>query len=229
MKDDPKIDFSTVLASAVHDMKNSLCMLIQSIEHLGQSSAQDNPEHADELASLHYEASRLNTNLLQLLSLYRAEKHQLPLTIEENFVSDVVEEMLAKNELYIEKKGLTVELDVAEDLCWFFDLDLIGNLLNDIFINAMRYSKNLIKISAAIKDDQLEITIEDNGNGYPQNMLELIDMPMQELNLTTGRTGLGLFFARMIANAHKNNKKTGRIHLNNGGIYKGSIFKLVLP
>lgn len=229
MKDDPKIDFSTVLASAVHDMKNSLCMLIQSIEHLGHSSSADNPQQADELASLHYEASRLNTNLLQLLSLYRAEKHQLPLTIEENYVSDVVEEMLAKNELYIEKKGLTIELEVSADLCWFFDLDLIGNLLNDIFINAMRYSKNLIKISAAIKNDQLEITIEDNGEGYPQHMLELIDMPMQDLNLTTGRTGLGLFFARMIANAHKNNKKSGKIELNNGGIYKGSIFKLILP
>ncbi|EWH12145.1 histidine kinase [Catenovulum agarivorans DS-2] len=210
-------------------MKNSLCMLIQSIEHLGQNCAQHDPEQATELASLHYEASRLNTNLLQLLSLYRAEKHQLPLTIEENFVADLVEEMLAKNELYIEKKGLTIELEVDDDLCWFFDLDLIGNLLNDIFINAMRYSKNLIKISAAIYNDQLEICIEDNGNGYPPEMLQLIDMPMQELNLSTGRTGLGLFFARMIASAHTNNKNTGRIELKNGGKYNGSVFKLILP
>ena len=75
------IDFSSVLASTVHEMKNSLCMLLQSIDTMAQDQDQ-NPRTAQELAKIHYEASRLNTNLLQMLSLYRVEKAQLPLMIE---------------------------------------------------------------------------------------------------------------------------------------------------
>ena len=70
----PEIDFATVLASAVHDMKNSLCMLLQSMESLQQSLAPESNSASQELARIHYEATRLNTNLLQLLSLYRIEK-----------------------------------------------------------------------------------------------------------------------------------------------------------
>nr|WP_246072231.1 HAMP domain-containing sensor histidine kinase [Catenovulum sediminis] len=229
MSDETPIDFSSVLASAVHDMKNSLCMLIQSIDQLSQSSSHQSKEQAEELARLHYEASRLNTNLMQLLSLYRAEKHQLPMTIEEHYIDDLIEEMIAKNEIYIEKRGLTIEIDNDEALAWYLDMDLVGNMLNDILINAMRYSKDTIVISTEIINDELHIHIQDNGDGYPQEMIDLIDLPMQDLNFDTGRTGLGLFFARMIAKAHKNQNKEGRIMLENGGKLGGSVFTLILP
>ena len=80
----PEIDFATVLASAVHDMKNSLCMLIQSTELIQQESAQLSGDARDELARLNYEANRLNSNLLQLLSLYRLERNQLPVQIDQH-------------------------------------------------------------------------------------------------------------------------------------------------
>ncbi len=71
---DSSIDFATVLASAAHDMKNSLCLLIQSIDNLQQQQQQLDGNGREELSRIHYEANRLNINLLQLLSLYRIEK-----------------------------------------------------------------------------------------------------------------------------------------------------------
>jgi len=62
------IDFSTVLAASVHDMKNSLCLLIQSIETLSLKF-DGQQEEAQELAQMHYAASRLNSNLLRMLAL----------------------------------------------------------------------------------------------------------------------------------------------------------------
>ena len=38
------IDFSTVLAAAVHDMKNSLCLLRQTIEDLTKAMPPENPD-----------------------------------------------------------------------------------------------------------------------------------------------------------------------------------------
>ncbi|WP_199611357.1 sensor histidine kinase [Flocculibacter collagenilyticus] len=223
------IDFSTVLASAVHDMKNSLCMLIQSIDQLSGDTANKNEKESNELAKIHYEASRLNTNLLQLLSLYRAEKNQLPLMIEEHYLDDICDEVIETNRFYIENRDLSIELNVQPDLAWYMDGSLIANLLNDIIVNALRYTKTKIKVSAHEKNNQLVLTIEDDGDGYPQSMLEITEMPMQDINLNAGRTGLGLFFARMIASAHTNKGKCGEIALTNGGELGGSTFTLTLP
>lgn len=223
------IDFSTVLASAVHDMKNSLCMLIQSIDTISQNEKFQGAPESQELANLHYEAFRLNTNLLQLLSLYRVEKKQLPINIEEQFIDDICTEVISINELYSKNKNITIETDIQSDLAWYFDSNLITNLLNDIFVNALRYTKDKIKLSAYEENDRLIIRVEDNGEGYPQEMLEITSMPMQELNLNSGRTGLGLFFARMIAQGHRNNGKTGEIKLENGSGLGGSTFTLSLP
>ncbi len=229
MKDSKTIDFSTVLASAVHDMKNSLCMLIQSIDFLSHEAQKRNDKDSDELAKLHYEASRLNTNLMQLLSLYRAERDQLPLHIEEHYLDDVIDEIITKNALYIENNQLEVDTCVDDELVWYFDIDMISNLLNDIFINALRYSKGKIYISARLNEGGLQVIIEDNGEGYPERMLKIQDMPMQDVDLNAGRTGLGLFFSRLIATAHTNADKEGKITLENGGTLGGSKFTLFLP
>ncbi len=221
------IDFSSVLASAVHDMKNSLCMLIQSIDTL--SVNQQDPEQAKELASIHYEASRLNTNLLQMLSLYRVEKDQLPLFVEEHHIYDLVEELVEKNRFYAQSKAIDIDVCVDEDLEWFVDANLVGNLLNDVFVNALRYTKDKIRFDAKIIDERLHISISDNGNGYPQHMLNSNELPMQELDLGNNRTGLGLFFARIIASAHTNKSRSGEIKLANNGQLGGSVFTLILP
>ena len=52
---------------------------------------------------------------------------------------------------------------------------------------------------------------------------------MQHYNIEKGRTGLGLFFARLIANAHTKHNVTGKISLENGGKLGGSVFTLILP
>jgi K+-sensing histidine kinase KdpD len=222
------IDFSSVLASTVHDMKNSLCMLLQSIDTMAQDKNQ-NPQTAEELAKIHYEASRLNTNLLQMLSLYRVEKDQLPLMIEEHYIEDLVEELIEKNLLYIDNKAIKVETNLEENIMWYFDDGLVGNLLNDIFVNALRYTKDTITISAKIIDEHLQINICDNGRGYPEHMLCDNELPMQDFDIDNNRTGLGLFFAKMIAKAHTNKDKAGYIKLSNDKQFGGSVFTLVLP
>lgn len=225
----PEIDFATVLASAVHDMKNSLCMLIQSMDLLQQDLAPLSENASQELARIHYEASRLNTNLMQLLSLYRIERDQLPLHLDEYFVEDLLEEVLIKNEMYSQQKQIQVRVESEPQLSWFFDNDLISNLLNDMFVNALRYSNGKLLLKASLIEQQLCLELHDDGAGFPDYMLESSDATMNQFNLTAGRTGLGLFFAQLIAKAHQNQGKTGRIELTNGGQFGGGVFKLYLP
>ncbi|MCF2946593.1 ATP-binding protein [Paraglaciecola aquimarina] len=223
------IDFSTVLGSAVHDMKNSLCLLIQSIENLGQSMVNPDTVTSEHFASAHYEAARLNTGLVQLLSLYRAGLNNLPLNIDEHYIEEIVDELKACNESYLNHKNMILEVEQSADLVWYLDADLIGILLNDVLINAMRYSDSRIKLSIYTEQEFLVFKVEDDGPGYPQSMLDANIINMQHYDISQGRTGLGLFFARLIAQAHSNKELVGHITLKNGGTLGGSVFELKLP
>ncbi|MFT6991743.1 MAG: K+-sensing histidine kinase KdpD [Paraglaciecola sp.] len=229
LKEDESIDFSAVLGSAVHDMKNSLCLLMQSIENLGNSLIETDPLSREHLASAHYEAARLNTGLVQLLSLYRAGLDNMPLNVDEHVIEDVIENLLATNESYLNHKNMILEVSQSADLIWYLDADLIGILLNDVLINAMRYSQKKIILSVYTEDQQLVFKVEDDGPGYPQSMLEANNITMQNCDISQGRTGLGLFFARLIAQAHTKGETKGMISLKNGGSLGGSVFILTLP
>jgi K+-sensing histidine kinase KdpD len=228
MKDQP-IDFTTVLGAAVHDMKNSLSLLIRSIENIGNNATELDSDSAKNLASAHYEASRLNTSLVQLLSLYRAGLNSLPINIDQHYIDDVVDEMIASNENYLSHKKITFDVNLQPDLVWYLDSDLISILLNDVLINSMRYSKQKILLKVYEENDYLIFQVADDGPGYPKSMLEANEINIQDYDISQGRTGLGLFFARLIARAHTKGERKGSISLANGGVLGGSLFTLKLP
>lgn len=223
------IDFSSVLAAAVHDMKNSLCLLIQSIENLADDLPAEYKQAHEQVANVHYEASRMNTNLVQILSLYRAELENLPITVDEYFIEDLFADVIASNRVYVDQKNIFVEMEVTENLSWYLDGELIYLLVNDVMVNALRYGTSRIRLAAFTEDNCLVIRVEDDGQGYPETMLANSHTALSEFNVSQGRTGLGLFFARLIAAAHTQGDRSGEIYLSNGGNLGGSVFEVKLP
>jgi K+-sensing histidine kinase KdpD len=222
-------DFSSVIAVAIHDMKNSLSLLMQSIEQLTNNIPDTNIEAREGINSVHYEANRMNTTLVQVLSLYRSELNALPINIDESFIIDLLEEVVESNRTYIDQKGIEVNIMVDEELSWYLDRELIYLMVHDVLINAIRYGCNNISLTAITIDDELCIKIQDDGSGYPQAMLDMSTVNLDNFCIAEGRTGLGLFFARLIAQTHKNKNKQGAIKLSNCANSGGSVFELRLP
>lgn len=220
-------DFSTILGAAVHDMKNSLWLLLQNIEEVA-ADLEGSPA-ARSLADIQYEAQRLNTGLVQLLSLYRNEQNELPVNLEEQFIDELVEELIADNEFYAKRHHIELESSVEPGLTCFLDKSLITVLLQDVVINGLRYarSKVIIEASKEQSSGMLLIKISDNGEGYPPTMLNT-QHQMAAADISSGRTGLGLYFARRIASAHIRKQRCGQITLLNSP-QGGSIFELRLP
>ena len=79
------------------------------------------------------------------------------------------------------------------------------------------------------RDDTLILSIEDDGPGFPENILHAFEQ--QESIRGEGGTvhGLGLHFSRAIAEQHVYKGKTGTMSLSNGGVLGGGIVSLVLP
>lgn len=229
------IDFSTILASSVHDMKNSVGMLLSSVETLLEVHAPKNEQEARHFQILHYEASRINGELIQLLTLYRKDSGFLPLTVDEHYIVDVLEDQIARNQLLVDTSNMEVTLDCDSDLVWYFDADLIGGVVHNILVNCIRYTENKILVRAKTIEAEdgsgprLAITVADNGPGYPKDMIANPTQRVNEALLAEGSTHLGLFFANEIAELHTQKDCRGSIKLKNNGVIGGGEFTLLLP
>jgi K+-sensing histidine kinase KdpD len=221
------IDISTILASSVHDIKNSLGMLIGSLDDLVRSKKFESKEEKNQLAVIQSEAGRINNSLIHLLGLYRLQKDKLPLNIKQVFVNDLLEEQIASNENLFLLQTIEVTLDCGEDLNWYFDSQLIGSVINNILINAIKYTTQKIAIKAWVENSVLKIQIDDDGSGYPENILTQQNATTNAINFSTGSTNLGLYFAASIAEAHERNNHKGCIELSNHA--SGGRFTLSLP
>jgi signal transduction histidine kinase len=219
-----KLDFSNILTTSAHDMKNSIFMLLQSIEQLDLA---DNltPKQHQAVADLHYQTSRINGSLMQLLSLYPEELMQVH--IAEHSVSEMLQEALDRNRLYINSHHIQVDLQVEADLTACFDKELITYLVSEIFINALRHTDKSVKLRAYDNKETINIQVEDDGEGYPDHMLAISQHC--NFNSSDGRSGIGVLFAQKIAAAHKKNQLQGNIILQNKGEFNGNLFTLSLP
>ncbi|WP_303292111.1 sensor histidine kinase KdpD [Marinobacter sp. SS5-14b] len=224
---DPTIDFSMVLASAVHDMKNSLGMLLNSLDELRN-------EHEQTLAGsnkfnmLQYEAERMHNDLVQLLGIYRLGEDNLSAHIDEHFVPDFLADHLARHTPLLE--GLGIEYEIAsEEINGFFDEDLLTGVLNNTINNAIRYTKSKIRLTGRQQDGYLVLGVEDDGRGYPENMQHTGTLNFKALDFQSGSTSLGLFFASSVARLHSEGERSGSIKLHNGGALGGGVFEIWLP
>lgn len=219
-------DIPAFLASSIHDMKNSVSVLIGFLE--------DNLEKLDasarmQAAPMLYEVKRVNINLIQMLSIYKVGNNFYPFDLTENSIDEFVTDVASQSQALLDYMGVELVLDYDPELVWYFDRELVSGAILHALNNAANYAKGKVKLSLKKVDGMLEIRVEDNGDGYPANVIEEGDAVNKGVSFTSGSTGLGLYFSSMVAKLHKNHDKTGSTTLENGGEYGGSCFVLRLP
>lgn len=222
------LDFALLLASSAHDMKNSLSMLLNSLEEMIDEQPPVNDAQARRYATLRGEAARINNDLVSLLGLYRIQHHRLSLRVDEVFVRELLEDQAAQQSLLLSTRNIEVEIDCPEHLVWYFDPDLVSGVLANVIVNAARYSQDRIRLSAVREGDWLKLQVRDNGPGFPAAMLSQEETE-DSISFNTGSTRLGLHFAAQLANLHERGGRKGYIQLENDAEQSGGIFSLYLP
>jgi len=233
MDDSDTLEFSDILASTIHDTKNSLGMLYNTLDTLiGQCQEKGCPVQKDHFL-LQYELRRLNHNFIRMLSLYKAKKANFPISLDYHSVSDCLDEAIVVNEPLLTSKGIDIELQCPADLFWSFDKELIMGILDSMLNNEYLYTKDKLMVSARREEEYLVINLEDDGPGYPDCFL--MDSRWKSgsagshVSFLTGSTGLGLYFSALVAKSHTREGREGFIRTMNGGIYNGGVFSFSLP
>ncbi|MEH6566686.1 MAG: HAMP domain-containing sensor histidine kinase [Halopseudomonas sp.] len=228
-EDDQGLGFSTVIASTVHDMKNSLGMLMQAHSALAERLP---PElgSSREQGIIEYESMRLNGMLVQMLGLYKLGVNQLPLQPVHIEVDDFFQAALARHQEILHSRHIHGSYEVSEEgLMGFFDAELVGSVVGNVINNSIRYAKSAIHLRAWVEQEQLVLAISDDGQGYPPRMLEAQSDYVLGINMSSGSTGLGLYFGARIAERHQRNGVQGRIAISNDSELGGGEFRIYLP
>lgn len=83
--------------------------------------------------------------------------------------------------------------------------DSLRRAVRNLIENAVRYGERA-RVALSTKNDMIEITVEDDGKGIPEQEFERVFQPFVRLeesrNSATGGVGLGLSIARSIVRGH---------------------------
>ncbi len=214
-----------MLASTVHDIKNSLAILYDRIGRISDRRGGDDPD----LLQLQFEANRMNHSMMQLLALYKIDNDKFNLDIDEYSAQDIFDEVSAEQTPLLQSEDIALTVDCPDELMCFCDFTQISNALGTVLNNARRYSRHKIALSAEQQPDFVCFAIEDDGDGYSEELLAIDPADQTRMDWVSGSTGLGIYFVSTIASLHRNGDKRGYIRLDNGSRLGGARFRLFLP
>ena len=103
------------------------------------------------------------------------------------------------------RDGASIDTHVEGHIVTWVKPDAFKRCIDNLIANANRYADN-IWVRAGRRGDAIEVTIDDDGPGIPEDQREDAFRPFVRLdrsrNPLTGGTGLGLSIARDIARVH---------------------------
>ena len=234
-EDGPRLDISTFLLSSIHDMKNSMGVMTTYLKDALalRSGGLEQGESLETVrvntAQALYEAQRVTDHLVQLLAIYKIDQAFYPFDPQEHALADLSREALARVADLADLRGIRLEGDCPEDLYGWYDDDLVFGVVVQALHNALRYARGRARLVIQGQASGVCIRVADDGPGFPDFLLAQGDGRTQGINFETSSTGLGLYFASVVAGMHKGAGRTGRIHLENGGELGGGCFTLELP
>lgn len=227
----PELDFSSVLASSVHDMKNSLGLLLQTVENLEERAEEPLDQRQKHYQSLRYEAMFLNQQMVQLLTLYKLDRRLYSPNIESWPLAEILEEVALQHAPLFVPRGLDLNWDCSADLDGFCDRELVGGVLGHALHNALRHARNGVRLSAAPQaaGQGVVLLVEDDGKGFPEHALLPEDAVARAPDFASGSTSLGLYFSQLIARLHCSRGISGHLLCDNDSRLGGARFALYLP
>ncbi len=221
--------FATLLASSVHDLKNVLGSVLESLDWLGSNVNGLNDEQNCEFEKINQLIATVNSSLMELLCFYKFENDQYSMSCIEHNVAECLESQALFIKSLIKRGQIEILVDCNEELVWNFDQTLVNTAIRNAAMNALKYAKKQLKLIAVEENGCLKLQIDDDGQGYPVTMLGRIEEHASGVDLNTNSTGLGLYFAEKIARMHVVNNIHGYLELTNNSSLGGASFKLYIP
>lgn len=225
---DMKTDF---INNMTHELKTPISTIQLAAEMLTDPTLSRNEQSIQRYAGMiHEENRRMQSHVEKVLQFARLEKGNFKLTYTTIDIHDLIEEIVQKLSLRIDKAKGTIDCHLnAEHFRIEGDEMHLTNVIYNLLDNAIKYAQDqpIINIYTRDTPDGLGIAIQDQGIGMSKDALKKVfekfyRVPTGNIHNVKG-FGLGLSYVKLMAEAHG-----GTIHAQSK-LGKGSVFELTLP
>lgn len=181
-----------------HDLRSPFNTLIGMSDLLRENAKQGNFKNAERSAAQINEASRkafiLLDNLMQWVSI---QKEGIKVNKEWVNTDELIEEVLVlmreqslSRNMLIEKNVVVANINT--------DKTLVQVVLRNLISNAVKHtpSGGKILVSCVLRGTNVELIVDDNGNGFPQSELDGLMSRQQDVAVAKKAGGLGLVLVR---------------------------------
>jgi two-component system, chemotaxis family, sensor kinase Cph1 len=218
-----------VLAVVSHDLGNPSAVIAletaQLFRHLpatGDRRARALRESAELIRS---STTRMNALIEDLLVLARIEANSFPLNIQTVESRDLLEDAVTRTQPLADAKHISLVLQLNDPPTIEADPHRISQVLSNLLGNAIKFTPEggTVTLRARPRDGSLSVTIADTGPGIaPADLAHIFDRYWRPRKSETEGTGLGLYIARGIVEAHG-----GRVWAESSP--QGATFVFTLP
>ncbi len=187
---------------------------------------------SEEIDRIEREIERLEFLIRELLTFVKIEPHNEAASMSRVAIRELLEEVVhdAQYELQQFRTSNIINLQCNHNVDVKADARLLHRAIENIVRNACYYSPedSAINVRCTLETGDVYISIEDEGPGVPQDMLEKIFQPFVRVSeareTNTGGSGIGLAIAKRVIDIHN-----GTISAMNKQNSKGLIVKITLP
>lgn len=225
---------SRYFVDLVHEIRTPLMLISLPLEQLADEINGGSTAEKGRTAPRYIKSMQRNIDYLlgitnQLLDFRRAENSsEIRLSFSRCDVRRMLADMCQRFDEPLKISGKEIELCLPDNpVMATIDKDKTERLLMNLIGNAMKYARHKITVTLRPDAESLIMTVADDGPGVPADERERIFDAYYQIgndNVAASLgTGLGLAYAKLIANAHK-----GDINVSEtpGG---GALFTLTLP
>jgi len=216
-----------LLAASIHEIKNRFGLLYSELDELtNQLAVTDTLQtKAQRIKS---EAQFISSELVRVLTSYKSLTDDFSLNIDQQFAEEFLEEVIARHSFTCNAHNLKLTMSCEEDVTGFFDKQVFAIVVDTCIYNSIKAGANQISLNASEDDQYFYLCIEDNGPGFPADMLEG-GVSQSDLQIDKHSTGLGLFFADRLIQRHKEGKSHGKMTLSQSQALQGAKVTLQIP
>lgn len=212
---------------ATHQLRSPLTAIKGYASMILENSFGPVEEKARGAVDIIFQSSQKLVQVIEdFLNITRIELGTMKYDQTEFDLKELIEGVSKELKVNVEKKGLgfSFEVDPAKDYKLVGDSGKLAQVIGNLVDNAIKYTpKGFIKMVLKKKDRKNRLEVSDSGVGIPAEVIPKLFQKFtraddaSKANITG--TGLGLYVARQIVEAHG-----GRIWAESEGAGKGSRF-----
>ena len=216
-----------LITNVSHDLRTPLTSILGYVDLLKQNGFEDKEKFVEYISIIDERSKSLNTLINELFEYTKLNSHDIKLNYNTVEIGSLVEQLSGEYSLIFKKEGLELISEIPEeDIFVDIDIQMIVRALENLLINAKKYSvrNSQVLVKLLQESNDIVISVENKVENISQDDLDNLFerfYKVDKARKTGDSTGLGLSIVKRVVELHKGLVKAELIN----GVIK---FKIIL-